>query len=503
MYDLKLEIRRSAYYIYNYTAGMCPSLERGLAVYDFISKKYTHFGFIYDDENEILKIPIGVELDFILGKFASDGIVLTNIVNESDTYVESRRISNKIECTAKPRDKFQREAVDFIVAEDAADKKKQQRLICLDTGFGKTVCAIMGIIKLKMPAIITSVNLSNQWLERIKSFTNGKVGEDIIYLKTWEDIDRLVDMKNPPLGTFYIIGLDAMNAGLKYDSEKLHKFYKRFGIGIQIFDEMHLHFLKILNVLVNTSVERVLYLSATPSRSERSQDKLFRRLFTQNTPSYGEKTHTINKYNIISMRYATKPSYFDFFRIQPRRGVHAIAYFKYLFKYPSRYKILLRIIFYFVRRIFKIHEYDMNKKVIIYIQNLKGIRLIKKILEENLVFENNIKPTVGDYSGNVDKKVRHLELDKNIILTTMANNSGLDVNGLIMVINLIPMSSPVLIKQIRGRLRDKKGFYVDCYDEGFDGMIRQREKRMIDHKKNARRVVYYEYNDGKIEKCFS
>ena len=502
MSNYRLSINRSAYYIHNYNLGDSPSLERALSVYDFISRKYTHHGFIYDEKNKILKIPSGLDIDILLGKLCSDGIAITNIENKSGEFIESRR-ANKLKCSAQPRDKFQEEAIEFIVAENASDSKRKQRLVTLDTGFGKTVCAIISVIKMKMPAIIISLNLSDQWIERLKAFTDGELDKDIFYLKSWNDIDKLVNMKHPPMGSFYVIGLDAMIAALRDDGEKLHKFYEKFGIGVQIFDESHLHFLKIINVLVNTSVERILFLSATPSRSERSQDLLYRRLFTQNIPSYGEDTHTINKYNIISVKYRTKPSFFDNYRVQPRRGVHAVAYFKYMFKYPKRYYILIDIIRYFTLRIFKIHEFDKNKKVIIYIQNLKGIKLVKDILEKNLPEIDGFKPTVGDYSGNVDKKDRHIQLKNNIILTTYANNAGLDIDGLIMIINLIPMSSEILLKQIRGRLRDKKGYYVDACDIGFDGMIRQRDKRMINHKKNARSIVYYEHDGNNIQKSFS
>ena len=493
MSDLKLEIRRSAYWIYNYTPRDCPSLERGLAVYDFIGKKYTHFGFQYSEDDKILKIPIGVDINYILDKCCSDGVIITDITNKFETFTESRR-TNKIVCKAQPRDTHQKAAVEFIVAADASDKHKSHRLLQLDTGFGKTVCTIMGALILKMPTVITSVNLSQQWIDRILAFTTGKLGEDVIFLKSWEDIDKLMVMKHPPMASFYVIGLDAMNAGLRKDPKFLHNFYEKFGISLQVFDEVHEHFIKVLNVLVNTSVERVLFLSATPSRSDKSQDALYKKLFRDNIPSYGAHTHDINKFNIISYRYATKPAYGDMFRIEPRRGVNAVAYFKYMLKYPSRTAIMVNTIRFFSNRIFKMFNYDPDKKVLVYVQSLECIEFIKNTLQAcPPLNEEGFKPTVGDYTGNVDKKNRHVELDKNIILTTIANRAGLDIKGLIMIINLTPMSSDNMVKQIRGRLRDPLAFYVDCVDEGFPGMLRQFEKRMINHRRNARTVVYYEH----------
>ena len=134
---------------------------------------------------------------------------------------------------------------------------------------------------------------------------------------------------------------------------------------------------------------------------------------------------------------------------------------------------------------------------------MRWIRILKEMIENNLILEDSMKFTVGDYSGNVDKKIRHLELEKNIIFTTLANNSGIDISGLVMIINTIPLSSDSLLQQIRGRLRDSMGYYVDCYDSGFEGIIRQREKRMINHKKHAKSIVFYEYENGNCHKCFS
>ena len=496
---LSIEIYRNAYYIKNYTPKRCYTLEKCLSVFDYIGRKYTHRGFYYDEDNKILKIPSHLDINFILDKCASDEEFITDIKDYRNKFVKSRHI-NKIICKAKPKNDIQREAVDFIVANNAADKYKSHRLVCLSTGFGKTVCSIIGSLILKMPTVIISVNLSKQWIDRLLMFTNGELGKDIIHIKTWNDIDKLMEMKYPPMGSFYIIGLDAANAALKKDVTKLNTFYEKFGIGIQILDEFHLHFIKVLNVLVNTSVERVLYLSATPTRSEKFQSILFKKLFTANIPSFGEHTHHINKYNILSVTYKTYPKIQEISNIETKRGVNGVNYFKYLFKDINKYSMVVDIILHFTRKI--LQKYP-DKKIIIYIQSLNGIKIIKNILTE--VFKNNESNySIGDYSGNVEKSVRHLELEKNIIFSTLANGTGLDVKDLIMLINFIPFSSQLILRQIRGRLREEVSWYVDVTDTGFEGMIRQQNIRILDHKRNMKSIKYFEYNPNnrKVEKIF-
>lgn len=499
--ELFIEIRISAYYIYNYNLKMCPSLERSLSVFDYHSRKYTHRGFIYDNINKIMKISINVGLQFILDKCSSDGKIITNIIDKSVNFVESRRI-NKIVCKVDPRNDIQKESIDFIIAENASTKYKSHRLLTLATGFGKTVCSIIAAIKLQMPTVVISINLSQQWIDRLLVFTNGKLGEDIIHIKSWDDLDKLMNMKDPPLGSFFILGLDAANAAIRNDVNKLNLFYKRFGVGLQIFDEFHLSFIKVLNILVNTSVERTLYLSATAIRSDKSQDILFKKLFVKDLPIFGEKTHTINKYNIIYVNYKTNPNIMDIKKIESKRGIHVVNYFNYIFEDSSKYFILIDIIMSFCKKIFKNYP---NKKIIIYIQSLKGIKIVKSILEKNLILDDGFKPSIGDYSGNVDKKIRHLELDNNIILSTLANTTGVDIKDLIMVINFIPFSSLVILRQIIGRLREENSWYVDITDFGFPGMIRQKNIRSINHKINLKSSSFFEYNPitRLLNKCFS
>jgi len=498
MHNIKLEIRRSSFWLYNYEPGNCPALERSLSVYNFLDRKYTHFGFDYDSDNKILKIPSGISIDYILNKCCQDNIIITDIVNETSNFIESRRINNIIS-KVKPRNKFQSEAVEFIVANNVADSHKKQRLLSLETGFGKTICTIMAVIELKIPTIITSVNLSQQWVNRILSSTDCELDKDVFFFKTRSDLEKYVNNPTPPLGSFYVIGIDALTAALRKDTEILNKFYTKAGISVQVFDEVHEHFIKIIKVLVNITVERILYLSATPSRSDKSQDSLYKKIFRDDIPTYGGNTHEVNKFNIISFRYKTKPAYGDMFRIQPRRGVNAVGYFKYMTKYAHRYFIFVNAIKYFSSKMFSIANFDKNTKILIYIQSLECITLVKNALKGFKLY-NGFTPTIGDYTSNSEDKER--ELDCNLIFTTMSNRAGLDISGLMMIINFMPMSSDNMVKQIRGRIRNPNGWYIDATDMGFSGMVRQREKRIINHKRVSKAMSYYEMNaDGDISKC--
>jgi len=493
---LKLEICRSCYKIHGYKQGMSQTLERSLSVFDYIEKRYTHRGFIIDEEKQILMTPNGFDVNYILDKMASDGVLINDVVNNFREYVKPRTVG-KVTCNMTPRNKLQKEAIDFVTGKDSSDKHRSHRLIALATGFGKTVIAIKGAVELKVPTVVISENLSKQWLERIHTFTDCK-DSDICHVTTWDVADKILRSSDKPSATFYIIGLDGAIAMLNRDSTMLQRFYEKIGVGLEIFDEMHRSFLKTIRILCSSNVERVLYLSATPMRTHRGQDILFRKIFRNSVPTFGEETHTYNKYNIVFLTHKTKPGQNELFRIETRRGFNAVEYFNYLFRYPKRIEQVYIIIEFYLKKIYKFFNYDRDKKVIIFIQSLKGIKTIKKLLENYFILEDGSKLSVGDYSGNTKKNERHEELQHNVILSTMANSAGLDLSGLVLIINFIPMSSEVLLRQMVGRLRAQEGYFIDITDSGFVGAMRQREMRERILKKNARTISYMEYEDKTI-----
>jgi len=494
--SINLEIARSAFKLHNYTRGLSPTLERALSVYDYIEKRYTHILYDIDDEKKILLTPNGFDINWILDKLLSDHITVDKIVNNFTTFTKPRRV-DKVKCNMVPRNTIQSDAIKFIIGDDSSDKHRSHRLIALATGFGKTVIAIKGAIELKVPTVVISENLSKQWSDRIHSFTD--CGEnDLRHITTWEIADKIIKSDKEEIATFYVVGLDCAIAMLNRDPTMLQRFYDKIGVGLEIFDEMHRSFLKTIRILCSTNVERILYLSATPMRSNRNQDISFRRIFRNSVPTFGEQTHTHNKYNIVFLTHKTKPGPNELFRIETRRGFSAIEYCKYLFRYPKRIEQVFIIIEFFVKRIYKFFNYDMSKKVIIFVQSLDGINTLKHLIEKYLILENGENVTVGNYSGNVKKNDRHEELESNVILSTMANSAGLDLQGLVLIINFIPLSSEVMIRQMVGRLRAMEGYFVDVTDSGFVGAMRQQTIRKAILRKNARTIDYMEYDNKAI-----
>ena len=496
MFSVVVERRVSSFWIHGYEMGTSPSLERNLSVWNYLDKEYTHFGYHFDEKDSILKIPFGITLDVIMSMLGEDDVVVSELKNNIEEYVESRHV-NVITTDIKPRNTFQNDAVNFLIASSSSNEESRHRLVQLDTGFGKTACAIMAAMQLKVPTIVTSINLNQQWYDKLMEYTDGDAGHDIIFIKNRQAFEKLATSKKRHCtkATFYLVALDTLNASINVDETMLDRFNTKFGIGIHIFDEAHSHFLKILKTTVNSNVERTWFLTATPERGDKAVDKLYCRIFRDHIKAYGADTHDITKFNIIMLEYNTEPQYHDKWKVETRRGVSSTGHAGYLFKTSYRKWMIYNIVYGFVYKMLQANKFDPDVKCLVYIQGRDIIKWLVGKFNEKPEFKNGFKITAGDHTGNVTKgKDRDKELEKTIIFSTQSSREGFDIAGLKLCINFIPISSKHIVKQMRGRLRDEDGWYVDCTDIGFKGMIGQQRTRKALHTIAARVMIEYTYD---------
>lgn len=491
---ITVEIKRGSIWIYPYkvsyynkkantVVGTCPELDRYISIYNFKIRRYVIPIKVYDSKHHILKLPKGIGLEHI-ESFLSSKYIQYEIVDNSNIYIKPRKggISVPLNDSAKPNNKWQEKAIAFLTTKNA-HTDISQKLLTLDTGFGKTFCAIYSICKLDTPTIIISPNLSQQWEREIKTHSKAFPYE-IYHIKGSNSIKKLYK-KKVHRESFYLASTQTLISLMEsHGAEKLNELYNLLGIGNVIIDEVHIQLSANMYIITNSDVENMFYLTATPGRSKFNEDLLFRRLFL-NVPAFGYETHFIKThYNIRLIDYDTRASEYDERKCLTSEGFNAIKYFDYIIGDIKKRLYIFGIIMLLSE---KILEADADAKILVFLPGLEHIELFRKL------FVTSRGTGTGNYTSAIKSKEDKIaQLSNNIIFTTLVSGStGLDLKNLRALFVLTPFSSKILARQVLGRLRfieGKEVYLYDFLDRSFSHMNLQREKRMFIYGPRSKKI---------------
>lgn len=512
--NITLEIHRNYYKLFPFkysrwnkekrcNIGTSPSLDKAFSVFEkymqFITKK--DILELYDKENHEYYIPIGADLKFITSLLDKDG-VLYEIVDKSDDFIIPRDKGFEISEKYQLRDQNQAESLDFLTT----DKLFHTRMLSLSTGTGKTFCAIVAAFKLKMPILIISETLNDQWCQKIIEYTDSTATIENKSIKIIKGSDKFAGMMNNRKAShavFYITTSSTLSTCIKkFGREFVNNVCKFLGIGIKCFDEFHMHWKQ--NTLIDMTIQTYLtwYLTATPSRSDENQKRLFVRTVAK-IPSYGSKTfYDRVDINLINIEYNTYPNEMEHQQCFTSKGISSVMYWNYIFEKYNRVIYISGILKMIIDNIL---EKEPDSKILVYLAKLEHIDKFKRHFEH---IYDNLK--FGNYTTEVERKRKRLEIRKNVIFTTIGSGGvGLDVEGLQCVVSFIPFSSQITATQLIGRLRnikDKDGnpkelYFYDCSDMGFKIMRKQREKRMVIYTPRSKSIDYLRISEEEALNC--
>jgi superfamily II DNA or RNA helicase len=328
----------------------------------------------------------------------------------------------------------------------------------------------------------------NQWIDSFLKFTSIK--EDEIYsIAGSASIEKLNKFKKLPYKV-YIASHDTIKS--YYDQAEwtnLNTLLKKLGIGIKIFDEAHVHWINIFYVDCFSKVRDNVYLTATPSRSDHNENRLYNTLFGD-IQIHGLETKFNKKYiRCIAYQWNSHPSIKDKASMMNNHGFNLNAYNDYLLDEKNKddfFSMLLEILESILAK-------DNEHKVAIVVNCNNMISELYKFLQNH--YDKSI---IGRFCGLVAVKDREKELDKQIILTTMKGfNKGVDVAGLSTLINTVNFSSETLTDQLSGRLRfneNYKSWFIDVIDMGFSQQRNNFNKRKKFLNRISKKNYIIEYN---------
>lgn len=461
----KIIVRHSCIIINNYEIGDNPKLESIFSIWDPLYFISIPKGMYYDEVNKRLYLPRGIDINWIENTFNEQAVL--------DTTCDNYKTFDFVGIKYLPRDEVQKQALLFMTGEGKykSNYHNSQLSVNLDTGVGKTYCSIATICYLSIRSII--ITSSSGWLKQWKKcaleytemnpneifFIEGSGSIARLFRKTPEELSRIKLL----LVTHSTLNSYATNNGW----ESIGELFKFLQIGLKFYDESHLNFDNMCMIDFFTNTFRTYYVTATPARSNREENNIFK-LYFKNVPAidlFDEDKDPRTKY--ISIMYNSNPTPSEASICKNQYGLDRNKYTNYVVNKEN----FERIMYIIMDKIC-----HTNGKVLIYIGTNEAIKVVYNWIAEKFPYIIN---DVGIYTSIVTEN-KSEQLNKNIILsTTKSCGAAVDIKGLAMTIVLAePFKSEVLARQTLGRTRASGTEYLDIVDAGFI-----QNKRFYNHKK--------------------
>ncbi len=493
---VKLTIHPSSFEISPYKMGDLNSIERWMSLWDNHTFQYVYRAYSYDKENKTLYLPRGIDQDRLVRSMRTKyGTFNMEDRSKFETIESMKNNIQRVNTTFKPRNNLQQKAIEFL-SNKQIETRYGQKMLNLNTGEGKTFCALYScLLDGSKPFIMmNALNLATQWKDKILEYTD--ITEDEVYIISGRrTIEKLIDMSNDEIKKIkFFIGIyntviDYINAD-DYRLDLTSLMYDKAKVNIKIFDEIHVHYQSVLSIDYKLSRIPSIYLTATPERNNRNEDKLFQSIFG-NIPHFKSPNEngSYGRYrNVIITKFTTSPTMENIADVKKRstRGFSYNAYNDYLKDNPSSMGLLFNAL----NQVYS--KLCMGEKTVLLVKNIDMIEtLVDLFYEQDYINDNAV--IVSAYHSKINKKLKPKILEEsNLIITTDSSlGKGIDVQGLTRVISCINTSSTISINQMAGRLRyipDKELYYIDMVDTGFTDIRRQLSSRMQYYRKMAKTI---------------
>ncbi len=402
--------------------------------------KVNHRFIRYDRTDGVLRFPIRY-LDTV-----------RTLLNNSKEVIEivdmpvttPRSINVVIPPKFKPRDERQAQSIKFLT-----EDLNYRRGLELQTGVGKTFCAIEAISILGLCSIIICSGLTNQWVNEIKRFTKlSDKPEDIYVIEGYDSLMRLFRNKYKP--KVFVASLQTLRVYMEGEDKYANlphnfiQFFDHFQIGIKIIDEVHLNFYTTTLIDLRTRVQHNIYLTATFINN----NAITRRIFNQVYPT--EMRFGGNNYK----KYVVGYMYDYSLCVNERRCGTSLGYAhaKYehiLLKNPKFFNIFCENLYYLIDQHFGI-ERKSNQKAIIFVSTIAFANQLNSMLQGHYSTKYKINVYVQDTDDSV-------LVESDIIISTFKSaGTGKDIKNLLTVFNTCSFKARGLLIQVLGRLRELK-----------------------------------------------
>jgi superfamily II DNA or RNA helicase len=357
-----------------------------------------------------------------------------------------------LEMNRQPRSPLQEDCIRMLTNPNNNGGKTT---VELKPGTGKTFIATYAISKIQLKPLIVAPTslLKNQWCEEFEGV--GVPRSDIA-----------TDIYDAPNRKVCVVTISSIENELRKDWKGLMDVVAKAGFGIKVVDEAHLHLKGILKFDAICNIRYNWYLSATLGRSDALEDSILNRALSDAQRFVGNDKYEeyqkqyVNVYFQDIYYYPSNRLCAEHFKYGSK-GLIKATYYNMLMDYHNGIPFLNNLI-YMMKVAKKNMTYDA--KVLLLVPLLSIIDKVLEVVQNDPFFSEY---SVAGVDGSMSLATRRQAMESDFILsTTLSMGTGVDVKNLGAVVNFDQFSSPIIVEQIYGRLRDrgKETWYYDITD---------------------------------------
>ena len=312
---------------------------------------------------------------------------------------------------------YQKEIVNIVLPKI---KKDGGGLLSVPTGRGKTVLGLYLATQLKCRTLIVVHKefLMNQWIERIKQYTDCSIGK--------------IQQNKVDINKDFVVGMLQSISMKDYDIDIFSKF------DFVIYDECHHLSSRVFSqALLKINTPYTLGLSATPNRADKTEKVFY---WFLGDMMYKEEATLKHKVKVEMHNYNIKHKNFRDVRGKNGKTIQPII--------VTNISEIDKRNAYIKDLIFNLKEKDPSRKILV----LSGRK--DQLEKLNNLLDDNFKDDKGFYVGGMKDKDLKISETKDILLATFEMVSeGLDIQALDTMIMATPKGN---INQTVGRILRKK-----------------------------------------------
>ena len=451
----EIEIHHS-YYKISDVKDVPYTLSYELSKWNPVYFRRENIGFYYDEEKKEIRVPRGYPQEVIenIWKYRTP---VEYMDSKYDKDLDAQLVN-------APRDYKQESILAFMLGMSPYEftRSDKQIYVDLDTGEGKTYSGIAAMCFYGYKTLIISPNVekvTNQWIDSILKFTTLNRNE-FLHVKGAKMCADIIRGKYKHIKVFIVQRSTLLAFIRKYDNnwEMLTRLVDEMNVGLKIVDEAHMDFNTIVNIDCFTEVPKTYYMSASPSRSDKDEKRIYKRVF-MNVPKHGSKLKTKEQNHIIPLilQFKSTPTYEQLKSIKTRYGTSLAKYGDYLLdpegardEFLDTYIFALYLLQRFRRR---------GGKILVIGITVDFCKELQKVTKQVFPYLST-----GLFVGSKSKE-KQKELNADVIFsTTQSFGTGAETDNHQLTINTLTYSSEIMANQIPGRIRKqsgRKGIYCE------------------------------------------